>query len=269
MKPAENLREMLPVLRRAGAAAMEIYARGCDVREKADRTPVTEADLAVDRIVVPALEAMFPSVPVVSEERADSFEHAAGAHMFFLVDPIDGTREFIAQTGEFTINVALIEDGAPVAGIVHAPAAGRLFVGLGNGFAHEYCERGTRKPISVRACADRDLVAVASRSHLTARTETFLDEQGIADRVNAGSSLKFCLLAAGEADIYPRFGPTMEWDTAAGDAVLRAAGGMVLTPDGAPLAYGKPDFRNPDFIACSPGSRRRCGLDRPERLAVN
>ncbi|WP_306120209.1 MULTISPECIES: 3'(2'),5'-bisphosphate nucleotidase CysQ [unclassified Roseitalea] len=260
-----TLSSLLPTVREAGRAAMAIYERGCDVRHKADDTPVTEADLAVDRILVPAIEAAFPATPVVSEERAGSFDRATGAARFVLVDPIDGTKEFIKRTGEFTINVALIAGGAPVAGIVYAPAAGRMFIGDASGFAHEHCDKGARTALSVRDCADRDLVAVASRSHLTEATRGFLRDHAIDDCVNAGSSLKFCLLAAGEADIYPRFGPTMEWDTAAGDAVLRAAGGMVLTADGKPLAYGKPGFANPDFIACSPGARRRCRLGGDDR----
>lgn len=236
-----------------------MYVDGCAVKSKDDRSPVTEADLAVDAILAEAVAGACPQLPLVTEEREDTHALARAGGSFLLVDPIDGTREFIGGTGEFTINVAIVEYGVPTAGIVYAPAAGRMFVGDRDGFAHEYCEKGSQTPIRVRDCSARGLVAVASRSHLTDSTCEYLDRHGIEEWVPAGSSLKFCLLAAGEADIYPRFGPTMEWDTAAGDAVLRAAGGMVVTPDGAPLAYGKPGLANPDFIACSPAAWHRCG----------
>lgn len=265
MRDVQDYRSIVPAVRQAGAVAMEIYRRGCLVRSKGDKTPVTDADLAVDAIICGAVAEAFPNLPLVTEEREDTHALARPGASFLLVDPIDGTKEFINQTGEFTINVAVIEDGVPTAGIVYAPAAGRMFVGDRSGFAHEYCEKGSQTEIRVRDCVDRDLVAVASRSHLTDPTCEYLDRHGIEERVPAGSSLKFCLLAAGEADIYPRFGPTMEWDTAAGDAVLRAAGGMVVTPDGAPLAYGKAGLANPDFIACSPAAWRRCGGAAPAK----
>ena len=227
---------------------MEIYARGAEVWQKADHSPVTEADLAVDAIVVPALEAAFADIPVISEERAEPAAPIA-AKRFFLVDPIDGTKEFIKHTGEFTINIALIEDGTPIAGIVYAPALGRLFLAETSGRAIELCEADTTSELSVRDCTNTDLVALASRSHNTPETQKFLDDNAITECVSAGSSLKFCTLATGDADIYPRFGPTMEWDTAAGHAVLLAAGGRVTTPQNEPFVYGKPDFRNGPFIA--------------------
>lgn len=251
------LTSLIPTLRRAGRAALDIYERGFTVDRKADRTPVTEADLAVDEIVVSALQKSYPAIPVVSEERLASLEAARGAHRFFLVDPIDGTREFIGRTGEFTINVGLIEGGVPVAGIVHAPALGRLFIAEPGRPAQELCEKDTRTALHVRACGG-DLVALASRFHDSPRTRAFLREHAIESCVTAGSSLKFCMLAAGKADIYPRFGPTMEWDTAAGHAILAAAAGEVVTRDGGPLTYGKPGYRNPDFIASSPEARARC-----------
>lgn len=242
--------DLIPVVAEAGKLAMEIYGREPDVTLKADQSPLTEADLAVDRVLVSALEERYPAIPVVTEERSASQNLDRADDRFFLVDPIDGTKEFIKKTGEFTINIALVENGVPVAGIVYAPAADRLFIGQEGRGAWEI-SGGKRSPISVRE-ANAAMTAVASRSHLTPETESFISGNKITDCVNAGSSLKFCLVAAGEADIYPRFGPTMEWDTAAGHAVLTAAGGQVLTCDGAPLSYAKPEFRNPYFIAASP-----------------
>jgi len=253
------LTSLIPTLRRAGRAALDIYEGGFTVSHKADCTPVTEADVAVDEIVVSALQKAYPAIPVVSEERVASLAAARGAHRFFLVDPIDGTKEFIRRTGEFTINVGLIEGGEPVAGIVYAPALGRLFLAEPGEAAQELCEKDTRTALKVRPCSDdSDLVALASRFHDSPETRDFLRQHAIESCVTAGSSLKFCVLAAGKADIYPRFGKTMEWDTAAGDAVLRAAGGEVVTLDNAPLAYGKPGYENPDFIASSPQARARC-----------
>lgn len=253
------LTSLVPTIRRAGRAALDIYAGEFAVSHKADCSPVTEADMAVDEIIVSALQKAYPAIPVVSEERVASLETAKGAHRFFLVDPIDGTKEFVAKTGEFTINVALIEGGTPVAGIVYAPALGRLFIADVGGRSEEFCEKGSQTPIKVRACDDDgDLVALASRFHDSSETREFLKKHAITSRVTAGSSLKFCVLAAGKADIYPRFGPTMEWDTAAGHAVLAAAGGDVVTLDNQPLTYGKPGYRNPEFIASSPQARARC-----------
>ncbi len=249
---------LMPALRNAERVAMAIHDRAPDVQQKADGSPVTEADIAVNDIVCAALAEHMPSIPVVTEERAETHAAVEGG-TFLLVDPIDGTKEFVAKTGEFTINIALIVDGRPVAGIVSAPALGRLFVGVAGQGAFELMADGDQRPLEVRTCSDA-MTAVASRSHCTPDTEAFLARHGVTERVSAGSSLKFCLLAAGEADVYPRFGPTMEWDTAAGHAVLAAAGGMVLLEDGATLAYGKPEYRNPNFIACTPGAASRCKL---------
>lgn len=246
-----DIDDLIEVTLKAGEIAMAIYAREHDVAIKQDNSPVTEADLAVDDLLFPALRDHYPDIPVVTEERSATQGVMPRQGKFFLVDPIDGTKEFIKKTGEFTINIALVEDGVPVAGIVYAPAIGRLFVGDVSSGAREIDSAGHSRKIAVRGCGE-DMTAVASRSHLTKETEDFISQNKISDCVNAGSSLKFCLVAAGEADIYPRFGPTMEWDTAAGHAVLLAAGGQVLTCDGSPLSYGKPQFRNPYFIAASP-----------------
>jgi 3'(2'), 5'-bisphosphate nucleotidase len=244
-----HINDLVDVTREAGKAAMAIYSRDHDVAFKEDKSPVTEADLAVDNLLFAALSKRYPDIPIVTEERAATHASQRG-NRFFLIDPIDGTKEFIRKTGEFTINIALIEDGEPIAGIVYAPATGRMFVGDRTSGAREIDEDGSSHEIAVRTCGPQP-TAVASRSHMTPETESFISENKIGECVNAGSSLKFCLVAAGEADIYPRFGPTMEWDTAAGHAVLAAAGGKVLTCDGSPLSYGKSQFRNPNFIAAS------------------
>ena len=243
--------DLIEVTLKAGETAMAIYARDHDVAIKQDNSPVTEADLAVDNLLFPVLSERYPDIPIVTEERAATHGVIPQSGRFFLVDPIDGTKEFIKKTGEFTINIALVENGMPSAGIVYAPAIGRMFVGDISSGAREIDPAGTARKIAVRTSRE-DMTAIASRSHLTKETEDFISQNKITDCVNAGSSLKFCLVAAGEADIYPRFGPTMEWDTAAGHAVLLAAGGQVLTCDGSPLSYGKTEFRNPYFIAASP-----------------
>ena len=260
--PVFGQRGLFGLVLEAGVRAMAIYERDFSVSQKEDKSPVTEADHAVDAFLAPHLERLFPGIPVVTEERVET--HGASIDgPFLLVDPIDGTKEFIARTGEFTINVALILGTRPVAGIVYAPALDRMFIGIEGQGAFETSISGEPQPLKVRPCAV-EMTAVASRSHNTPATEAFLETNRITERVSAGSSLKFCLLAAGEADVYPRFGPTMEWDTAAGHAVLAAAGGMVLLEGGDPLAYGKPGYRNPDFIACSPDAAHRCGLS-PQR----
>ena len=251
------LAQLIPDVREAGRIATDYHRGVFTVETKSDCSPVTEADLAVDDILARALAREFPTVAVVSEERVAEAENLDPAAPFFLVDPIDGTKEFIAGNEDFTINIALIEDGVPVAGIVHAPAKGRLFIAESGGKAEEMNDDGDMVDIRVRDCSGAEIVAAASRSHDTPATQDFLRKQAIAKCVTAGSSLKFCLLASGQVDIYPRFGPTMEWDTAAGHAVLRAAGGGVITQGGAPLTYGKPGFRNPDFIAASPTALAR------------
>lgn len=248
------LERLLGLATEGGQIAMRYYCKLESVDTKADKSPLTEADLAVDTHLFDNLTAAFPDIPVVTEERSASQIDAASAQRFFLVDPIDGTKEFVAERGEFTINIALIEDGAPIAGVVCAPAIGRSFAGIvGKQSLQCDAQGGNRESLCVATPDNEALVAMASRSHLTRETSDFLAANRIARTTNAGSSLKFCLLAAGEADIYPRFGPTMEWDTAAGHAVLAAAGGCVDDVDGAPLRYGKPGYRNHDFIAYARG----------------
>ena len=237
------------IAREAGALILAVYAGAFEVRGKADSSPVTEADEAAERCIVPALQALDPAVLVVAEEAAARGESPAVGRCFWLVDPLDGTREFVSRNGEFTVNIALIEDGSPVLGVVYEPVADRLYAGVvGQGAWLQ--EHGTRRTISCRQAGAEGLVLACSRSHGDeAALAAWLGQRTVLQRVTVGSSLKFGLLAAGRADIYPRLGTTMEWDTAAGHAVLRAAGGEVRDLAGAPLRYGKPGFRNPHFVA--------------------
>ncbi|MDE2577484.1 MAG: 3'(2'),5'-bisphosphate nucleotidase CysQ [Hyphomicrobiales bacterium] len=240
----------------AGAVVMRIYGEGAQVRAKPDLSPVCDADEGAEAVIVEGLARAAPHLPIVAEEAVARSGAPAAVARFALVDPLDGTREFIARNGEFTVNIALIEGGAPVAGVVYAPALGALWLGDATGaFACSVAAGadlptpGQRRAIHVRPAPREGAVALCSRSHGDAQTEAYLRDQHIVARRIAGSSVKFCLIAQGDADLYPRFSPTMEWDTAAGDAVLRAAGGMVATLDGAPLTYGKSGFRNSAFVA--------------------
>ncbi|MDE2450768.1 MAG: 3'(2'),5'-bisphosphate nucleotidase CysQ [Gammaproteobacteria bacterium] len=253
----ELIEALLAAAVAAGRAALDVYRSGFTVTQKADQSPVTAADHASEKIILEHLARLAPGVPVVAEEAV-----AAGAipqvrEEFFLVDPLDGTKEFIHRRGEFTVNIALIRQRKPALGVVYAPVGGMLYAGnvaTGSAFRCSHPADaptpGPREPLHVRPVPDiGGITAVVSRSHSTPETEAYLSRYEVKHRVSVGSSLKFCLVAAGEADLYPRLGPTMEWDTAAGHAVLVAAGGKVLAPGGEPLAYGKPEFRNSFFIA--------------------
>ncbi|MDJ1009551.1 MAG: 3'(2'),5'-bisphosphate nucleotidase CysQ [Paracoccaceae bacterium] len=258
-------RQIIATLRQlaleAGALILEIYGRDdFNVDTKADESPVTEADRAADAHIGAGLRAAFPDIAVVTEEEAAT--HGVEAQEFFIVDPLDGTKEFIRRRGDFTVNIALVRCGVPVLGVVYAPAKARLFYTDGTGQAVE--ETGGFDPrtpgsdqqaLSVAQQPDNEaLRVVASKSHRDRATDDYIARYAVADLVSAGSSLKFCLVAAGEADLYPRLGRTMEWDTAAGDAVLRAAGGRMVTFEThAPFLYGKPGFANGFFIAAAPG----------------
>lgn len=243
----------------AGRAIMEVYDKAdLGVREKYDTSPVTEADEAADALISAGLRDAFPDLPLVTEEQAAT--HALDAKTFLIVDPLDGTKEFIKRRGDFTVNIALVEDGEPTLGVVYAPAKSRMFFTPAEGGAVEESGAfqeatvGVLSPISVSAPNASALRVVASKSHRDQATDDYIGQYSVSDLVSAGSSLKFCLVAAGEADFYPRLGPTMEWDTAAGHAVLSAAGGMVLDKASqTPLTYGKTDFRNPFFLALAPG----------------
>jgi 3'(2'), 5'-bisphosphate nucleotidase len=230
----------------AGKTIMAHYRAGAPPSFKADRSPVTAADLEADRLIVAALRALTPDLPIVSEEGAPT--NIAGATHFWLVDPLDGTKEFIAGIGEFTVNIGLIEGIEPLLGIVHVPSEKVSFVGR-PGAASWWRDGARQGPLAVRPAPARGAVVLASRFHRGARVDAFVDALPGATIRTAGSALKFGLLARGEADYYPRFGRTMEWDTAAGHAVLNAAGGSVRTADGQALRYRKPAFANGDFVA--------------------
>ncbi|WP_116654503.1 3'(2'),5'-bisphosphate nucleotidase CysQ [Pelagibacterium sediminicola] len=250
----------------AGARIMEIYGRDFSVVTKADQTPLTEADIAAEALILAALAAHFPDIPVIAEEAVANGEAPDCGTRFFLVDPLDGSREFISRNGEFTVNIALIEDGAPVAGVVYAPALKRIWWGrAGAGAQVAVVEEGrclAPSRAEIRRPGEDGIVVVGSRSHADGEREARYGTRRVARFMALGSSLKFCLLAEGQADLYPRNGRTMEWDTAAGDAVLRAAGGIVLCGDGQPMRYGKRnqphdiDFANGPFVAYGDESLR-------------
>ena len=248
MSERQLLDQLADAAREAGEAILAIVRRGFDVEAKGDRSPVTEADRAAELIILAALARFAPGVPVIAEEEVAAGRIPKHGDTFFLVDPLDGTKEFIRGGDDYTVNIALVEGLAPALGIVFAPATGRLHTGLTGSGA--WVEEGEgRRAIHTRERA-QSVAAVASKSHFTQNTADYLDAAvGICDHVSIGSSLKFCIVAEGEADIYPRLSPTMEWDTAAGHAVLLAAGGRVDGPDGAPLRYGKPTFLNRAFVA--------------------
>ena len=248
-QPSPALLTLARIAAAAGQVVMKHYG-ACTAQTKADNSPVTIADSQAEALILKELAATFPDVPVVAEEEAAAGRKVAATSHFFLVDPLDGTREFLSGNGEFTVNIAEIRDGVPVMGVVHAPARGRMFLGALHEGAFETTEAlAAFKAITVRAAPADGLVAVGSRSHNDAKTEEFLKQFAVKQFVSAGSSLKFCLVAAGEADLYARAGRTMEWDTAAGQAVLMAAGGAMTLWDGTPFTYGKFGFENPAFVA--------------------
>ncbi|WP_425040413.1 3'(2'),5'-bisphosphate nucleotidase CysQ [Primorskyibacter sp. S187A] len=243
----------------AGDAIMEIYeADDFDVKVKSDDSPVTAADEAADALISKGLRAAFPDVTLVTEEQ--SATHSDHADSFLIVDPLDGTKEFINRRGDFTVNIAYVEHGVPIRGVVYAPAKNRLFYTDAAGQSVEEIgpfethTAGTTEAIKVRQPDTDALLVVASKSHRDQATDDYIAQYSVADMKSAGSSLKFCLVATGEADFYPRLGRTMEWDTAAGHAVLQGAGGHVVRfDDHSPLTYGKSDYANPFFIAYAPG----------------
>lgn len=257
-----NASEMLERLQAmaiaAGAAIMAVRKKGVQARLKSDQSPVTEADELAEKIILAGLAEHYPAIPVVAEESvAAGIIPAALGDSFFLVDALDGTKEFVSGREDFTVNIALIEFGVPVLGVVYAPAHNIIYVGAGTFAQKATVVDGKIKDLTSLAVAKTvgATRVVASRSHMTAETETYLASIANCQTVNVGSSLKFCLLAEGKADLYPRFGRTMEWDTAAGDAILRAAGGITENLDGSPFVYGKrnqkhdSDFANPHFIS--------------------
>jgi 3'(2'), 5'-bisphosphate nucleotidase len=246
----ESLLEPLAqVARDAGSAILRVYATDFDVRHKPDRSPVTDADLQAEQIIVASLSDLTADIPIVSEEAASESAIPAVGELFWLVDPLDGTREFVRRNGEFTVNIALVQNRRPVLGLIYAPALGRLYAGSDR--AGSYVEsNGQRHRIACRRPPPQGLAIVTSRSNQNpAAWEALLNAATVASHASAGSSLKFGLVASGEVDAYPRNGRTWEWDTAAGHAIVTAAGGHVWTADGSELSYGKPDFANPAFVA--------------------
>ena len=248
-----DLRELLEGARRAARAAaqaiLEIYHTPFEVRSKPDASPVTEADERAEAIIVAALAKLAPEIPIVAEEMAARGE-AAAAERFWLVDPLDGTREFIARNGEFTTNIGLIERDRPVLGVVHLPVPDVTYAGAGRGTATRQERDAAPVAIAARPVPEIGAIVIHSRSHgNSTRLSAYLAGLREPQSRIAGSAAKFCFVAEGSADLYPRFGPTMEWDTAAGQAVLEAAGGSVAGLDGARFRYAKPGFRNPEFLA--------------------
>ena len=256
-----DLETLLPgaieIAKRAGDAIMEIYNNEEDFGTtfKADDSPLTKADLLSNDVIVKGLKALAPEIPILSEEsKKTAYEERSGWSRFWLVDPIDGTKEFIKRNGEFTVNIALVEGGQPVMGVVHAPARTTTYWGAEGVGAFKQNGDGTAEPMQVSQSHDglEVLTVVASRSHAGPETVAFLEKleaaTGTINKVSAGSSLKLCLVASGEAQLYPRFGPTMEWDTAAAHAVVLQAGGSVCNMQGEPLRYNKENLLNPFFV---------------------
>jgi 3'(2'), 5'-bisphosphate nucleotidase len=245
---------LIDLARAAGKAALVHYGPGGAARAKRDGSPVTDADEASEAVILAGLALLTPGIPVVSEERIaaghDPFAPGGVPRQFWLVDPLDGTKEFVARNGEFAVNIGLVEDGYPVFGLLYGPVRDEIWCSDGRGRAFRTDASGARTPIAARRAPPSGVIVVASRSHGNMpAVEAFLEDHVVAGRRILGSALKFAVLASGEADLYPRFGPTSEWDSCAGQAILEQAGGTVLTLSGTRLAYGKPGFRNPDFIA--------------------
>ncbi len=243
------LHDLIPLIREAGRVVMGVYESDFAVETKGDESPVTSADRLAEAVILAGLRRLTPTIPVVAEEAASAGDIPDVSACFWLVDPVDGTKEFISRNGEFTVNIALVGDGRPVLGLVLAPALGQLFYGA-EGVGAWIEDAQGRRAIHVRPVPQAGLTVVGSRRHGDDNAvDAYLAGRSIAERRSVGSSLKLCLVAQGGADVYPRFGRTMEWDIAAGDAVLRAAGGLVTTVDKAVFMYGKPGFENPHFVA--------------------
>lgn len=235
---------------KASDTLMDYYEKGVSVSHKDDNSPVTSADVAASDFIVQELRKLTSSIPIISEEGAKrSLSAKDKRSMFWLVDPLDGTKSFISHTGEFTVNIALIEFGKPIFGVISIPTQNVLYYTDDKGNAFKHRLGSNRQQITVRQAPSDGLVVIASKSHRTPETEAYIEKLNVKNLVSASSSLKFCLVAEGKADIYPRFGTTMEWDTAAGHAILLAAGGRVDNIDGTPLRYGKENFVNPYFVA--------------------
>jgi 3'(2'), 5'-bisphosphate nucleotidase len=251
------IEDLVLIAEQAGTAIMDIYGQDFEVVHKEDQSPLTQADLASHRIICDALAALTPDIPLLSEESADiAYQTRSGWRRYWLIDPLDGTKEFVSRNGEFTVNIALIEDHQPVLGVVHVPVTGVTYTGMvGKGAARREPNHAPRT-IAIRTpCAD-PMVVVGSRSHANPLLDELLQPFGNYELVSMGSSLKFCLLAEGKADFYPRLGPTSEWDTGAAHAIVKAAGGSIVTLDGSPLQYNTKDsLLNPEFLVIADSSR--------------
>lgn len=256
--PEHWLEKVAAIAVAAGQRILEVYQRPFDVQQKDDGSPLTEADRAAHELIVARLHQLVPDLPVLSEESATvDYHERSGWSRFWLVDPLDGTREFVKRNGEFTVNIALIDGVRPVLGVVHVPVAGVTYLGL-NGAGAWKVEDGERRAIHARPYRGGRATVVASRSHRGEAVDHYLARlearEGAYDTASYGSSLKLCLVAEGAADIYPRLGPTSEWDTAAAQCVVEAAGGRVINLDGMPLHYNKPDILNPWFLVTGAGN---------------
>ncbi|MEK6770546.1 MAG: 3'(2'),5'-bisphosphate nucleotidase CysQ [Pseudomonadota bacterium] len=255
MNPCELMDAVRHIAFGAGRKILDVYEQGFTVTDKEDRSPLTEADRLSNEFIVHELENLTPDIPVLSEESAPAApETRRGWSQFWLVDPLDGTKEFISRNGEFTVNIALIDGDRPVLGVVYVPMVGVCYSACRGGGAFKQKSECRPDPIRARAFAGGKPIVMASRSHAGPETAAFLASLGAHDTVTMGSSLKACLVAEGTADLYPRLGPTMEWDTAAAQCVVEEAGGRVLDAQGRPLTYNKPTLRNPWFIVCGAGN---------------
>ncbi|MEZ4485095.1 MAG: 3'(2'),5'-bisphosphate nucleotidase CysQ [Syntrophotaleaceae bacterium] len=250
--------QVCAIARKAGAAIMEVYNGEITVEMKDDRSPLTAADKAAHEVIVAGLQELTPDIPILSEEGKNSpFEVRKNWSCFWLVDPLDGTKEFIKRNGEFTVNIALIEDQAPVFGVVYVPVQDTLYWGGQKQGAWRQAGQGAMKPIHVREPdLEKGLTVVMSRSHPSPELEEYLKTIPVADPLCVGSSLKLCAVAEGRADLYPRLGPTMEWDTGAGQAVVEGAGGSVRRPEGMSLVYNKENLLNPHFLVKAEGKKQ-------------
>jgi 3'(2'), 5'-bisphosphate nucleotidase len=251
----QGVAKLLPavksIAREAGQVILRYYTDTVSAHVKADGSPVTAADHAAEAVILPALHHLTPNIPVISEEQHSAGKSPVGDHgTFWLVDPLDGTRSFVEHTDEFTVNIGLVSNGVPILGVMYLPVDGDLYAAAGLGTAVHCVQGRADVHISARTMPADGLTVLSSRSHGDrAKLDAFLQGKLVREHRHSSSALKFCVLARGEADIYPRFGPTCEWDTAAGHAILLAAGGSIETPDGKPLGYGKPDFLNGEFVA--------------------
>lgn len=262
MNPGQLLEPVVATAIRAGNAILEIYATNFDVEAKEDDSPLTKADMSAHRIIMEGLHTLAPGIPVISEESGlPDFEVRSAWQRYWLVDPLDGTREFVKRNGEFTVNIALIENQRPVLGVVHVPVMNKTYMGCAGTGALLRAGDGKTCSIAIAAESASPVRVVGSRSHRGASLDGFLEKLGDFEMVPMGSSLKFCLVAEGAADIYPRLGPTSEWDTAAAQAVVEQAGGSVLQLDGKPLTYNaKAEILNPYFLVAGPQDHDWLGI---------